>query len=149
MIFLATVIIWFLQSFDPRLNVVSDSTQSILARLGQLISPVFAPLGFGDWRMVTALVSGFTAKEAVVSTFGVILGVSAEQLQAALHSLFTTRSAASFLTFCLLYTPCVAAVATIRRELCSKWKTLAVVTAQCVVAWLAALLVYQIGGLVV
>ena len=147
-IFLATVIIWFLQSFDPRLNVVSDSTQSILARLGQLISPVFAPLGFGDWRMVTALVSGFTAKEAVVSTFGVILGVSAEQLQTALHSLFTTRSAASFLTFCLLYTPCVAAVATIRRELGSKWKTLAVVTAQCVVAWLAALLVYQIGGLV-
>ena len=108
----------------------------------------FAPLGFGDWRMVTALVSGFTAKEAVVSTFGVILGVSAEQLQAALHSLFTTRSAASFLTFCLLYTPCVAAVATIRRELGSKWKTLAVVTAQCVVAWLAALLVYQMGGLV-
>ena len=148
-IFMATVIIWFLQNFDPRLNVVSDSTQSILARLGQLVAPLFAPLGFGDWRMVTALVSGFTAKEAVVSTFGVILGVSAEQLQVALHSLFTPRSAASFLTFCLLYTPCVAAVATIRRELGSKWKTLAVVVAQCLVAWLAALLVYQIGGLFV
>lgn len=148
-IFLATVIIWFLQSFDPKLNVVSDSTQSILARLGQLVAPLFAPLGFGDWRMVTALVSGFTAKEAVVSTFGVILGVSAEQLQAALHGLFTPLSAASFLTFCLLYTPCVAAVATIRRELGSKWKTLAVVVAQCVVAWLAALVVYQLGGLIV
>ena len=146
-IFLATVIIWFLQSFDVRLNVVTDSTQSILAWLGQLVAPLFAPLGFGDWRMVTALVSGFTAKEAVVSTFGVILGVSAEQLQAALHSLFDARSAASFLTFCLLYTPCVAAVATIRRELDSKWKTVAVVAAQCVVAWLAALLVYRIGGL--
>ena len=146
-IFLATVIIWFLQSFDLRLNVVTDSTQSILARLGQLVSPLFAPLGFGDWRMVTALVSGFTAKEAVVSTFGVILGVSAEQLQMALHSLFTPQSAASFLTFCLLYTPCVAAVATIRRELGSKWKTVAVVISQCIVAWIAAFLVYQIGGL--
>ena len=146
-IFLATVIIWFLQSFDLRLNVVTDSTQSILAWLGQLVSPLFAPLGFGDWRMVTALVSGFTAKEAVVSTFGVILGVSAEQLQMALHSLFTPQSAASFLTFCLLYTPCVAAVATIRRELGSKWKTIMVVISQCIVAWIAAFLVYQIGGL--
>ena len=146
-IFLATVIIWFLQTFDLRLNVVADSTESILAQVGQLIAPVFAPLGFGDWRMVTALVSGFTAKEAVVSTFGVILGVSAEQLQLALHSLFTPRSAASFLTFCLLYTPCVAAVATIHRELGSRVKTVAVVFAQCVVAWLAAFLVYQIGGI--
>ena len=146
-IFLATVIIWFLQSFDLRLNVVTDSTQSILAWLGQLVSPLFAPLGFGDWRMVTALVSGFTAKEAVVSTFGVILGVSAEQLQMALHSLFTPQSAASFLTFCLLYTPCVAAVATIRRELGSKWRTIVVVISQCIVAWIAAFLVYQIGGI--
>ena len=145
-IFMATVIIWFLQTFDLKLNVVADSTDSILARLGQLVSPVFAPLGFGDWRMVTALVSGFTAKEAVVSTFGVILGVSTEQLQQALHMLFDARSAASFLTFCLLYTPCVAAVATIKRELGSRAKTVAVVIAQCAVAWLAAFLVYQIGG---
>ena len=145
-IFMATVIIWFLQTFDLKLNVVADSTDSILARLGQLVSPVFAPLGFGDWRMVTALVSGFTAKEAVVSTFGVILGVSTEQLQQALHMLFDARSAASFLTFCLLYTPCVAAVATIKRELGSRTKTVAVVIAQCAVAWLAAFLVYQIGG---
>ena len=145
-IFMATVIIWFLQTFDLRLNVVTDSTQSILACLGQFIAPLFAPLGFGDWRMVTALVSGFTAKEAVVSTFGVILGVSHEQLHEALHLLFTPRSAASFLTFCLLDTPCVAAVATIRRELGSKLKTVGVVIAQCVVAWIAAFLVYQIGG---
>ena len=145
-IFMATVIIWFLQTFDLRLNVVTDSTQSILACLGQFIAPLFAPLGFGDWRMVTALVSGFTAKEAVVSTFGVILGVSHEQLHEALHLLFTPQSAASFLTFCLLYTPCVAAVATIRRELGSKLKTVGVVIAQCTVAWIAAFLVYQIGG---
>ena len=142
-IFMATVIIWFLQSFDLRLNVVTDSTASILASLGRLVSPLFAPLGFGDWRMVTALVSGFTAKEAVVSTFGVILGVSTDQLRSALHLLFTPASAASFLVFCLLYTPCVAAVATIRRELGSKWKTLVVVIGQCVIAWLAALVVYQ------
>ena len=142
-IFMATVIIWFLQSFDLRLNVVTDSTASILASLGRLVAPLFAPLGFGDWRMVTALVSGFTAKEAVVSTFGVILGVSTDQLRSALHLLFTPASAASFLVFCLLYTPCVAAVATIRRELGSKWKTLVVVIGQCVIAWLAALVVYQ------
>lgn len=145
-IFMATVIIWFLQTFDMKLNVVTDRTQSILANVGQFIAPIFTPLGFGDWRMVTALVSGFTAKEAVVSTFGVILGVSNEQLSQALHLLFTPRSAASFLTFCLLYTPCVAAVATIRRELGSKTKTAGVVIAQCAVAWLAAFLVYQIGG---
>lgn len=146
-IFLATVIIWFLQTFDTRLNVVEDSSQSILAMVGRLISPIFAPLGFGDWRMVTALVSGFTAKEAVVSTFGVILGVGTDQLGIALHQLFTPLSAASFLTFCLLYTPCVAAVATIRRELDSTWKTVGVVIMQCVVAWLAAFVVYQVGML--
>ena len=144
-IFMATVIIWFLQTFDLKLNVVADSTESILAALGRLVSPLFAPLGFGDWRMVTALVSGFTAKEAVVSTFGVILGVSTEQLRGALHLLFTPASAASFLAFCLLYTPCVAAVATIRRELGSKWKTLVVVIGQCLIAWLVSLLVYRIA----
>lgn len=136
-IFMATVIIWFMQTFDTRLNVVENSADSILAALGRLVSPIFAPLGFGDWRMVTALVSGFTAKEAVVSTFGVILGVSTEQLGIALHSLFTTASAASFLAFCLLYTPCVAAVSTIKTELKSGWKTVGIVFAQCLVAWLA------------
>lgn len=146
-IFVATVLIWFLQTFDLRLNVVEDSGQSILASVGRLVAPVFAPLGFGDWRMVTALVSGFTAKEAVVSTFGVILGVSTEQLELALHQLFTPASACSFLAFCLLYTPCMAAVATIRRELNSTAKTLLVILMQCVVAWLVALCVYQVGGL--
>ena len=144
-IFMATVIIWFMQTFDTRLNVVENSASSILAALGRLVSPIFAPLGFGDWRMVTALVSGFTAKEAVVSTFGVILGVSTEQLGAALHSLFTTASAESFLAFCLLYTPCVAAVSTIRTELKSGWKTVGIVFAQCLVAWLAAFVVYHVG----
>ena len=144
-IFMATVIIWFIQTFDTRLNVVENSADSILAALGRLVSPIFAPLGFGDWRMVTALVSGFTAKEAVVSTFGVILGVSTEQLGIALHSLFTTASAASFLAFCLLYTPCVAAVSTIKTELKSGWKTVGIVFAQCLVAWLAAFMVYHVG----
>ena len=144
-IFMATVIIWFMQTFDTRLNVVENSADSILAALGRLVSPIFAPLGFGDWRMVTALVSGFTAKEAVVSTFGVILGVSTEQLGIALHSLFTTASAASFLAFCLLYTPCVAAVSTIKTELKSGWKTMGIVFAQCLVAWLAAFMVYHVG----
>ena len=144
-IFMATVIIWFMQTFDTRLNVVENSADSILAALGRLVSPIFAPLGFGDWRMVTALVSGFTAKEAVVSTFGVILGVSTEQLGIALHSLFTTASAASFLAFCLLYTPCVAAVSTIKTELKSGWKTVGIAFAQCLVAWLAAFMVYHVG----
>ena len=147
-IFAATVLIWFLQTFDLRFNVVSDSADSILASLGKLVSPIFAPLGFGDWRMVTALVSGFTAKEAVVSTFGVILGVGTEQLTVALHELFTVPSACSFLTFCLLYTPCMAAVAAIRRELGSGQKTILLIIAQCVIAWLAALLVYHLGGVI-
>ncbi len=146
-IFVATVLIWFLQTFDLRFNVVTDSAESILAALGRLVAPVFAPLGFGDWRMVTALVSGFTAKEAVVSTFGVILGVGTEHLTTALHSLFNTASACSFLAFCLLYTPCVAAVAAIRRELNSGWKALGVVLLQCAVAWIVAFAAYRIGVL--
>ena len=144
-IFAATVLIWFLQNFDLRFNVVADSSESILASIGRLVAPIFAPLGFGDWRMVTALVSGFTAKEAVVSTFGVILGVGTEQLTEALHTLFTPASAASFLSFTLLYTPCVAAVAAIRRELGSAVKTVGVVIMQCAVAWLVALCVYGLG----
>ncbi len=146
-IFLATVIIWFLQTFDLRFNVVTDSADSILASIGRFIAPIFEPLGFGDWRMVTALVSGFTAKEAVVGTFGVILGVSTEQLEVALHSLFTSASAASFLTFCLLYTPCMAAVAAMKRELNSGWKTVVIMISECVVAWIAAFLVYKLAVL--
>ena len=140
-IFLATVVIWFLQSFDTRLNVVTDSADSLLALIGQWLAVLFRPLGFGDWRCATALISGFIAKESVVSTLQVLLG------NAAITSLFTTRSAISFLVFTLLYTPCIAAVATIRRELGSRIETVGVVLLQCVVAWLAAYIAYAVGGL--
>ena len=146
-IFLATIIIWFLQTFDAKLNVVTDSADSLLALVGQFISAVFKPLGFNDWRVATALISGFTAKEAVVSTLAVLLGTSTANLGAALGALFTPLSALSFLVFTLLYTPCIAAVTTIRRELGSFWKMLGVVALQCSVAWLVGMLVYQIGGL--
>ncbi len=146
-IFLATIIIWFLQTFDAKLNVVTDSADSLLAMVGQFISGIFKPLGFDDWRVATALISGFTAKEAVVSTLGVLLGTNVAALGSVLGSLFTPLSALSFLVFTLLYTPCVAAVAAIRRELRSFWKMLGVVILQCGVAWLAGMLVYQIGGL--
>ena len=146
-IFMATIIIWFLQTFDTRLNVVADSANSLLAMVGQWIAPIFAPLGFADWRMVTALISGFTAKEAVVSTLAVLLNTSMAELGSALNSVFTPLSAVSFLVFTLLYTPCVAAVATIKRELGSVVKTLGVVFMQCAVAWVMACLVFQIGSL--
>ena len=146
-IFLATIIIWFLQTFDAKLNVVTDSADSLLAMVGQFISGIFKPLGFDDWRVATALISGFTAKEAVVSTLGVLLGTNVAALGSVLGSLFTPLSALSFLVFTLLYTPCVAAVAAIRRELRSFWKMLGVVILQCGVAWLAGMLVYRIGGL--
>ena len=145
-IFLATVVIWFLQTFDTRLNPVTDSAQSLLAAIGQLIAPIFRPLGFSDWRVATALITGFSAKEAVVSTLGVLLGVGNAELGSALGGLFTPASALSFLTFTLLYTPCVAAVATIRRELRSSVKTVGVIVAQCVVAWVAAGVVFIIAG---
>ena len=144
-IFTATIIIWFLQTFDARLNVVSDSADSLLALVGRWIAPVFRPLGFGDWQAVTALISGFTAKEAVISTLGVLLGVGMENLGPALHTLFTPLAAGSFLIFTLLYTPGVAAVTTIRRELGSRLQTVGVVVMQCVVAWIAAGLFYQLG----
>ena len=146
-IFLATIIIWFLQTFDAKLNVVTDGADSLLAMVGQFISGIFKPLGFDDWRVATALISGFTAKEAVVSTLGVLLGTNVAALGSVLGSLFTPLSALSFLVFTLLYTPCVAAVAAIRRELRSFWKMLGVVILQCGVAWLAGMLVYRIGGL--
>ena len=140
-IFLATIIIWFLQSFDIRLNVVADSADSLLALIGRLIAPVFAPLGFADWRCATSLISGFIAKESVVSTLEVLLG------GAPLSTMFTNRSAASFLVFTLLYTPCIAAVATIRREFGSTLKTIGVVLMQCCVAWIAASVVYALIGI--
>lgn len=147
-IFLATIFIWFLQTFDVRFNVVSDSKESLLAVLGRGIAPVFEPLGFGDWRISTSLITGFTAKEAVISTMSILLGTSTANLTAKLGSFFTTSSAISFLVFTLLYTPCVAAVASIRRELGTRRSAVFVVVMQCVVAWAAAFLVYRMCQLV-
>lgn len=144
-IFMATLIIWFLQTFDTRLNVVNDSADSLLALIGKLIAPIFTPLGFNDWRVATALISGFSAKEAVVSTLSVLTGTSMTNLSSTLGSIFTPLTAASFLVFTLLYTPCIAAVATIKREMNSLWKTIGIVCMQCGVAWLVACLFYQIA----
>ena len=133
-IFLATIIIWFLQTFDLHFNMVTDSKDSILAGAAGLIAPVFAPLGFGDWRISTALISGFMAKESVVATLSVLMP------GAQIYEILAPQAAASLLVFCLLYTPCVAAVAAVRRELGGKWAA-AVAAGQCVIAWLAAFLV--------
>ena len=140
-IFVATIIIWFLQTFDLRFNIVSDSKDSILAVVAGWIAPIFAPLGFGDWRISTALITGFMAKESVVSTLTVLFGSST-----ALTTLLTPLSAVSLLVFCLLYTPCVAAIASVKRELGGKWAA-GVVIGQCVIAWLMAGLVYGMGSL--
>ena len=137
-IFLATIVIWFLQSFDTRLNVVTDSAGSLLAIIGRHIAPVFAPLGFADWRCAAALISGFIAKESVVSTLEILLGTSA------LGALFTTKSAVSFLVFTLLYTPCVAAIAAIRREVGSGIRAGVIALCQCCVAYLAAFAVFSL-----
>ena len=137
-IFLATIVIWFLQSFDTRLNVVTDSAGSLLAIIGRHIAPVFAPLGFADWRCAAALISGFIAKESVVSTLEILLGTSA------LGALFTTKSAVSFLVFTLLYTPCVAAIAAIRREVGSGFRAGVIALCQCCVAYLAAFAVFSL-----
>ena len=146
-IFLATIVIWFLQTFDTRLNVVENSENSLLALVGKLIAPIFTPLGFNDWRVATSLISGFSAKEAVVSTMAVLLNTSIANLNNVLANYFTPLTAFSFLVFTLLYTPCVAAVATIKRELNSSLKTVGVVLMQCTVAWVCALIVHFIGGL--
>lgn len=141
-IFVATIVIWFLQTFDTRLNVVTDQTESLLAMIGALIAPIFTPLGFGDWRAATALISGFVAKESVVSTLGVLLG-SASDVGAALGTMFAPVTAMSFLVFTLLYTPCVAAITAVRRELGSGWKAAGVALLQCCVAWLVSFIVYH------
>ena len=137
-IFVATIVIWFLQTFDFRLQIVTDSQQSILASLASLITPLFTPLGFGDWRIVTSLISGFMAKESVVSTLTVLFGSSA-----ALHSVLTPATALSLLVFCLLYTPCVATIATVKREMGGRY-ALTLVIWQCMVAWAVAWLVHLI-----
>ena len=142
-IFMATLVIWFLQTFDGHLNIVSDSQESILATVASVIAPVFAPMGFGDWRISTALITGFMAKESVVSTLSVLFGQTS-----ALLGCITPVSAAGLLVFCLLYTPCVAAIASIKRELGGKWAA-GVVIGQCVIAWVAAFVVYLVGSAIV
>lgn len=140
-IFVATIVIWFLQSFSIRLDLVTDSQDSILAMIAGFIAPIFKPLGFGDWRISTSLITGFMAKESVVSTLNVLFG-STEKLLAVL----TPVGAASLLVFCLLYTPCVAAVASVKRELGGRWAA-GMVVWQCLIAWIAAFAVYMIAGL--
>ena len=137
-IFVATIVIWFLQTFNFRLDMVTDSSESILASIAGVITPIFAPLGFGDWRISTALISGFMAKESVVSTLGVLFGTSS------LSTVLTPLSAASLLAFCLLYTPCVAAITSVKRELGTKWAVWVVIF-QCIVAWIVAFIVHTIG----
>ena len=137
-IFLATIVIWFLQSFDTRLDVVTSSEQSLLAMVGRWLAPIFAPLGFADWRCATALITGFIAKESVVSTLQILLGT------AAVSTLFTAKAALSFLVFTLLYTPCVAAIAAIRRETGSALRAALIALSQCCIAWLAAFAVYHL-----
>ena len=131
-IFVATIVIWFLQTFDLHLNIVDDSGESMLAMVAGLVAPLFIPLGFGTWQFSTALITGFMAKESVVSTLTVLFGSTAVLL-----NVMTIDSAVSMLVFCLLYTPCVAAVAAVKRELGGKW-ALSVVVGQCAVAWVFA-----------
>ncbi|MEG1932852.1 MAG: ferrous iron transport protein B, partial [Pygmaiobacter sp.] len=143
-IFVASIAIWILQTFDIRFNLVTDSAASMLASIGRTIAPVFAPLGFGDWRAATALITGFTMKEAVVSTFAVLTG---GELSVALSAIFTPLTAFVFLIFTLLYTPCVAAIAAVKREMHSGLAALAVAAFQCAIAWLVAFGVFQMGTL--
>ena len=138
-IFIATIVVWFLQTFDPHLNIVADSQESILAMVAGVLTPLFAPLGFGDWRVSTALIAGFMAKESVVSTLSVLFGSTG-----AIVAVLSPLAAASLLVFCLLYTPCVAAIAAIKRELGMKW-AIGVVVGQCVIAWAAAFVLHLVG----
>ena len=148
-IFLATIIIWFLQHFDAKLNIVeAGDGSSLLSLIGMSVAPIFAPLGFADWRIATSLITGLMAKEAVVSTMGVLMNASGSALAAALTGVFTTQSAIAFLAFALLYTPCVAAISAMRKELGSGLKTAGVVIGQCCVAWIVAFAVYCVAGLV-
>lgn len=146
-IFIATLIIWFFQTFDWHFNVVADSSQSMLAGIGRLVAPVFAPLGFSDWRASTSLLTGFMAKEAVISTFAVLTGSGAADLPVALSQLFTPLAALAFLVFTLIYSPCVAAIAAVKREMHSAWAALGVALYQTAVAWVVACIVFQLGSL--
>lgn len=140
-IFVASIIIWFLQTFDARFNVAESPEQSLLAMIGSLVAPIFAPLGFGDWRVSTALITGFTAKESVVSTLTVLMDGNAELVS----TLFTPFTATVFLVFTLLYTPCVAAIATVKREMGGTKAAVATVIIQCAIAWCVAFLIHAVG----
>jgi ferrous iron transport protein B len=146
-IFLATIVIWFFQTFDIHFNVVSESTDSMLAGIGRVIAPVFAPLGFSDWKASTALLTGFVAKEAVVSTFAVLTEANAASLPAALGQIFSPLAAITFLIFTLIYTPCIAAIAAVKREMNSTWAAIGVVIYQTAIAWIVAFIVFQLGSL--
>jgi ferrous iron transport protein B len=148
LIFIASLVIWVLRSFDATLNLVADDSDSLLAGIGRLITPVFEPLGFGNWKAVTALLTGFMAKEAVISTFAVLTGAGSANLPEALNALFTPVSAYAFLVFTLLYTPCVAAIATMRKELKSRLLAVAAVLYQTGFAWIMAFLFYQVGTII-
>ncbi len=148
-IFVATLVIWFLQSVDTSFNFTSDSSVSILAEIGRFLSPVFAPLGLGDWRLTTSIITGLTAKEAVVSTLAVLFGVASESLSAVLSAAFSPLQGFCFLAFVVLYMPCVAAVAAVRKELGSGWKAALAMFSQTVVAYLVTLIIYNVGTLFV
>ena len=148
-IFVATLVIWFLQSVDTSFNFTSDSSVSILAEIGRFLSPVFVPLGLGDWRLTTSIITGLTAKEAVVSTLAVLFGVASESLSAVLSAAFSPLQGFCFLAFVVLYMPCVAAVAAVRKELGSGWKAALAMFSQTVVAYLVTLIIYNVGTLFV
>ena len=139
-IFFATIIIWFLQTFDTKLNLVANSSESLLAMIGSFVAPIFSPLGLGDWKISTAFITGFMAKENVISTLGVLSGGDIDNIP----EMFNKLSAFVFLVFCLLYTPCIAAIATVKREL-GKLSAFLVIIMQCSIAWLVALIVCKIG----
>lgn len=140
-IFIAVIIIWFLQTFNPYFGMAADSSESILAKISGMIAPIFSPLGFGNWKISTALITGFIAKESVVSTLSILVGEGS-----ALTDTLSQAAGASLLVFCLLYTPCVAAIASIKRELGTKWASM-VVLLQCAIAWIFAFITYHVVGL--
>lgn len=143
-IFLATIVVWFLQTFDAGLNIAASADKSLLALIGSWIAPIFAPLGFGNWKVSTALITGFIAKESVVSTLSVLNGGNLALLQ----TIFTPFTAIVFLVFTLLYTPCVAAIATVRREMESVWTAILTVILQCGIAWIVAFAVHMVGMII-
>ena len=144
-IFVASIVIWLLQSFDTRFYMVDNPENSMLAGIGSFIAPFFAPLGFGDWRAATALVTGLTAKEVVISTLSVLMGGDGDIPGTALQSIFTPLTALRFLTFSLLYPPCIAALAAIRREMNSTTETFYIMSYQIITSWIVAFIVYNLG----